>query len=294
MTIQVAHNKSVLGVIVGERVVLNELGLSVQEMLECLPLKYPELELGEYVIMPNHIHAIVTIHQRSTNKKNHLGFLIGRFKGTTACVYGKLKRAGIVPDIGEKLWQCDYWENLITREEKYRGYVQYIRDNPKKWTQDRWGAVTEYKLGNVDLLDAPKRAFVASQGYEATDFVPRRINISERGTSVPLGQDPVIISTFTGKQEREILHRALMKKQSIIHVCPQGIPLEHELSPEQKLALAEHRLLFISPQPSGSTLNKKVATWCNEYVLRHAQEIWVGDISPNGMLNALINALRQE
>ncbi len=91
-----------------------------------------------------------------------------------------------------------------------------------------------------------------------------------------------------------MLHRALMKKQSIIHVCPQGIPLAQELSLELQLALAERRLLFISPQPSGSTLNKKVATWCNEYLLRQAQEIWVGDISPNGMLDVLINALRPE
>ena len=309
VTIQVANNKSVLGAIAGERVMLNELGRSVQAVLEGLPLKYPELELGVYVIMPNHIHTIVTIHQRSTNKENHLGFLVGRFKGASAFVYGKFKRAGKVPDIGVHLWQCDYWEDLISSEEEYWGYVQYIRNNPKNWTRDRWGAVTTYMLGEEALLDAPKRAFVASQGYDSIDFVPRRINVSERGTflprrsawcnhdakpGVPHGQSPVLISTFTSKQERVVLRRALMKKQSIIHVCPQGIPLEQELSPEQQLALAERRLLFISPQPSGSTLNKKVATWCNEYLLRQAQEIWVGDISPNGMLDVLINALRPE
>ena len=111
---------------------------------------------------------------------------------------------------------------------------------------------------------------------------------------VPHGQDPVLISTFTSKQERAVLHRALMKKQSIIHVCPQGIPHACELTPLQQLALEEKRLLFISPQPSGSKLNKKVATWCNEYVLRQAGEIWVGDISPNGMLASLIDSLQQE
>ena len=307
VTIQVAHNKSVLGAIVGERVILNELGRSVQAVLDGLPLKYPELELGEYVVMPNHIHAIFTIHPCDTNKANHLGFLVGRFKGTAAFIYGKLKRAGKVPDIGEHLWQCDYWEDLISSKEEYWGYVQYIRNNPKNWTRDRWGAVTTYMLGEVALLNAPKRAFVASQTGVATDFVPQRIELSKRGTflprrsawcnhdaktGVPHGQDPVLISTFTSKQERAVLHRALMKKQSIIHVCPQGIPPEQELSPEQQLALAEHRLLFISPQPSGSKLNKKVATWCNEYLLRQAQEIWVGDITPNGMLDVLINALR--
>lgn len=294
VTVQVAHNASLLGAIVGERSVLNKLGRSVQEVLEALPLKYPELELGEYVIMPNHIHTIFTIHPCATNKENHLGFLVGRFKGAAAFIYVKLRREGKVPDIGEKLWQGDYWDDLISSEDEYWGYVHYIRNNARNWTRDRWGAVTAYMLGEVALLDSPKRAFVASQAGVATDFVPQRIVLSRRGTSVPPTQEAVLISTFTGRQEREVLRRALMTKQRIIHVCPQGIPNAKELTPLQHLALKEKRLLFISPQPGGSALNKKVATWCNEYVLRHAQEIWVGDISPNGMLATLIEGLRQE
>ena len=100
-----------------------------------------------------------------------------------------------------------------------------------------------------------------------------------------------LISTFTSAQEREVLRRVLTGNQSIIHVCPQGIPTEQELTPEQLQALAENRILFLSPQPSGSRLNKQVATWCNEYVLRHASEIWVGNISPNGMLETMLSAL---
>lgn len=57
-------------------------------------------------------------------------------------------------------------------------------------------------------------------------------------------------------------------------------------------AIDEGRALLISPQPPGSRLNKKVATWCNEYVLRQAEEIWVGDISPNGMLAAMLSAIK--
>ena len=38
-----------------------------------------------------------------------------------------------------------------------------------------------------------------------------------------------------------------------------------------------------------TALNKKVATWCNEYVLRNADEVWVGDISPNGMLSSMLS-----
>ena len=86
-----------------------------------------------------------------------------------------------------------------------------------------------------------------------------------------------------------MLRRALAKGRSVIQVVPQGIPLESEMSPELSAACREGRALLISPQPSGSRLNKKVATWCNEYVLCHADEVWVGDISPNGMLSSMLS-----
>ena len=43
---------------------------------------------------------------------------------------------------------------------------------------------------------------------------------------------------------------------------------------------------IISPQPGGSLLNEKVV----QYELRQAEEIWAGDISPNGMLAAWLTA----
>lgn len=291
VTMQVEHNRSILGTIVGEQCILNEIGNAVQNELISLPQKYPELELGEFVVMPNHLHAIFTIKERATNKKNHLGFLVGRFKGATTFLYGKLKQAGKAPDIGEHLWQIDYWEDLISSTDEQLHYERYIRNNPKNWSRDRWGAITTYMQGNKNLLDLPKRAFVASQGFSAANLNPRRLPYSKHGTSVPTSRNMPLISTFTSPQEREILRRALTKKRCIIHVCPQGIPAEHELPPEQRQALAEERLLFLSPQPHGSKLNKQVATWCNEYVLRHASEIWVGDISLNGMLTTMLSSL---
>ena len=112
--------------------------------------------------------------------------------------------------------------------------------------------------------------------------------ISVRGASAPAMP---IISTFTSAQEREALHRALAKGRAIIKVVPQGLPPENDLPPELQSALKDGRALFISPQPPGSSLNKKVATWCNEYVLHHADEIWTGDIAPNGMLATMMKAM---
>ena len=293
VTMQIEHNRSILGTIVGEECILNELGHVIRNELTSLPRKYPELELGEFIVMPNHLHAIFTIKERTTNKKNHLGFLVGRFKGATTFLYGKLKQAGKAPDIGEHLWQIDYWEDLISSSDELLHYERYIRNNPKNWSRDHWGAITAHMLGNESLLDLPKRAFVASQEFSATELKPQLLS-SRHGTSVPTSRDMPLISTFTSPQEREILRRALAKKRSIIHVCPQGIPTEQELPPEQLQALTEDCILFLSPQPQGSRLNKQVATWCNEYVLRHASEIWIGNITPNGMLDTMLTALLRE
>jgi hypothetical protein len=223
-----------------------------------------------------------------------------------------MRRAGVVEDIGEHLWQIDYWDRIVTREEQLAAYRKYIRENPKNWTRDRFGAVTQYSLGNLELLNGPRIAFVASHGFWASELKPKMVwrrtevrradmgggevchvdmggaAVSVRGASAP---SLPIISTFTSAQEREALRRALAKGRSVIKVVPQGLPLEGELSSELREALADGRILFISPQPTGSSLNKKVAAWCNEYVLRHADEIWVGDIAPNGMLATMIKAM---
>ena len=318
VTSQVAHNKSIFGAIVGEKVVLNDLGQKVWKYWQGLPAKYPELEVFESVLMPNHFHALIRIHYRATNREHHLGFLMSRFKGGTGYIYGKMRRAGLVEDIGEHLWQFDYWDDLVTSDGEFAAQAKYIRENPVNWSRDRYGACTSYYYGNLDLLNGPRIAFVASQGFYASELRPRRIwgrqdvRTKARRTDEGLGanqacrvegdgassmraalaaNNPIIISTFTSAQEREALRRALSKGKRIIQVIPQGIPPESELLPELAAACREGRALLLSPQQSGSRLNKKVATWCNEYVLRHSDEIWVGDISPNGMLHAMIKGL---
>ena len=340
VTSQVAHNKSIFGAIVGEKVVLNDLGQKVWEYWQGLPAKYPELEVFESVLMPNHFHALIRIHYRATNREHHLGFLMSRFKGGTGYIYGKMRRAGLIEDIGEHLWQFDYWDDLVTSDDEFAAQAKYIRENPANWSRDRYGACTSFHFGNLDLLNGPRIAFVASQGAYASELRPRKIwgrggvrakarrtdgefvvanraRRTDEGGLVANQADmqakayrpdeggalsmraasaanlSVIISTFTSAQEHEALRRALSKGKRIIQVIPQGIPPESELSPELAAACREGRALLLSPQPSGSRLNKKVATWCNEYVLRHADEIWAGDISPNGMLHAMIKGLRK-
>ena len=319
VSIQVAKNKSIFGAIVGVKAVLNALGAAVEAYWRALPLKYPELELFDFVVMPNHFHALLRIHFAPTNREHHLGFLMSRFKGGTSFIYGKMRRAGKIEDIGGQLWQRDYWDDLVTSDEEFAGWQKYIRENPANWSSDRYGACTAFTLGDTELLNRPRIAFVASQGFFASELRPRKIwakggaakaapfdenrHGEPRGAAHSEGEsqgaasqgsasaDRVLISTFTSAQEREALRRALANKRPLIAVFPAGIPAEGELDPRLAAAIREGWALAVSPQAPGSRLNKKIATWCNEFLLKNAEEIWVGVLSPNGMLTQMLAGL---
>lgn len=285
VTVQVAKNKSILGAVVGDRVVLNALGQAVAASWRALPTRYPELEIFDFVVMPNHFHALLRIHWRAANRTHHLGFLMGRFKGGTSFLYGRLRRAGEIEDIGASLWQRDYWDDLVTSAAEFRGWQRYIRENPAHWSSDRYGACTAHVQGDAELLNRPRVAFVASQGFGAAALKPRKI-WGNAG-----GGERVLISTFTSAQEREALRRALARRRPLIAVFPAGIPAAGALGEGLAAAIREGRALAVSPQAPGSRLNKKIATWCNEFVLKNADEIWVGDLSPNGMLAQMLAGL---
>ncbi len=300
VTTQVAHNKCILGAIVRDRFVPTPLGEEVRKAWLAMPGKHPEMELGEFAVMPNHFHAIVRIRWRPSNKEHHLGYLIGQFKGGTGFIYGRMRGAHggagapqadvrRCPDIGPHLWQSDYWDDLITSAGELAAQSRYNRGNPGNWTRDRFGPCTEYAFGNVELLSAPRIAFVASQGFAAAGM-RARLFWREGGAEAPQADmgEAVVISTFTSAQEREALRRALAKGRRVVAVLPGGIPPESELPPALADACREGRALLVSPQPSGSPLTKKAATWCNEYVLSDADEIWTGDLSDGGMLRAML------
>ncbi len=61
VTIVTQVRKTLFGNIVNGEIVLNDIGKMVDELWIDIPNHFPSVELGEFVIMPNHIHGIITI-----------------------------------------------------------------------------------------------------------------------------------------------------------------------------------------------------------------------------------------
>ena len=308
VTIQAAFNKTIFGAIVGKSCVLNELGNAVDESLRSLGKRYPGTEVVEFIVMPNHVHVILHLARRPDNRKHQLGYVIGRFKGWISKVYRDMLAAGRAVDVGATPWQRDYWDKLVTTPEQLEGYRRYIRENPAKWTRDRFGAVTNYSFGNVALLNARLVAFVASQGACRSDLRPKLLWVRESALRMagaearhpdqigeaglcPRDKAPVI-STFTSAQERAVFAKVMAHDRRFIKVYPGGIPPLGELEPAIAEACEAGRGLLISPSPSGTGLNKQRAVWCNEYILKNAAEVWAGEITPGHTLASLVAALK--
>ena len=301
VTFQVFENKSELGAIVGECCVLNALGEAVKNLIETLPKFNHEVFVDAFVVMPNHVHLILKIEDCTTNTDHHLGKIIGKLKSLAAHEYRLLKEKGLVRDIGSKLWQANYWDKIVTSHEQLEAIRAYIVNNPKKWSIDRFGPVTSHSLGNLDLLNEPLVAFVASQegkqGMTALRTEIREVRgmtalctesaLGVRGYHAP--QKMPVISTFTSSQERAILRKLISLGRRFIAVYPGGIP--KALPDEIKNLVDSGNALLLSPVESGTGVNKQRAIWCNEYLIRRAQKVWCGYIKPGGTLESILKGI---
>ena len=90
------------------------------------------IRLGDYVIMPNHIHMILQIPPEEAGYT--IGEYVGMFKSLTLHHWRKVcNREGSV--MGE-VWQRKYYEHVIRNEVDHLEKLRYILENPDAWDKD--------------------------------------------------------------------------------------------------------------------------------------------------------------
>jgi len=76
--------------------------------------------LHDYVLMPNHVHVLVSIPSIS------LDSIVRGWKGISARVINRLRNQS------GKLWQRGYWDRMVRDDEHFTRCKRYIRANPAK------------------------------------------------------------------------------------------------------------------------------------------------------------------
>ena len=142
---------------------LSEIGKLAEQFWYEIPNHFPMVELGNFVVMPNHVHGILIIDKTNDESFSesvetrqclvstiHSNTIIGssRFqnqgKNTISSIVGSYK--SIVTKISRQInpnfgWQSRFHDHIIRNSESFDNIQHYIGQNPSKCKED-----TFYKL----------------------------------------------------------------------------------------------------------------------------------------------------
>lgn len=125
---------------------LNDAGQMVEQEILDPPGHFSNVDLDEFVVMPNHIHMLIGIRGEDGNGVPlSLASVVGAFKSRTTNRYIRGIKMGLLPPFDRHLWQRDYYETIMRDEGWLDQRRAYIEANPANWRED------------PDMQDADKR-----------------------------------------------------------------------------------------------------------------------------------------
>ncbi|MBS7255200.1 transposase [Flavobacterium branchiicola] len=153
------------GEIRNNKMVLSQVGIIADLLWHQIPMHHDNVELGDFVVMPNHIHGILIIDKQLNNidleNVNNMNDVDGvetghvlslssnpgsqRFqnigKNTISSIVGSYKSA--VTKHANRLgyphqWQKLFYDNIIRDNNQYQRISDYIVSNPENWTKDKF------------------------------------------------------------------------------------------------------------------------------------------------------------
>ncbi len=139
VTVCVADKKSILSRIQPNHeetrysIELLPMGTETEKTIQYINNNYKQVKIEKYVIMPDHIHLLIHLENKSEFDTDRQGCLslrdvVKHLKSYTTREYRK--RTG---DKQSVLWQQRYYDHIIRNDEDYNEKWQYIDNNPLKY-----------------------------------------------------------------------------------------------------------------------------------------------------------------
>jgi hypothetical protein len=167
ITLVTTNRQPILGILKGETIERTKLGQAIAEEINRIPTYNgaESIEIYSYVIMPDHVHILLRIHDRLPK---HIGQYIAWFKikCTDAC---SALTGGPVSET-MRPFAPDYHDRLLKGKNQLSHMVRYIQDNPRRLALKRAnkdlfrirqnqliGTIQCTVLGNIFLIEHPLR-----------------------------------------------------------------------------------------------------------------------------------------
>ncbi len=155
VTICTYQRSCLLGAVKNGVMILNAWGRIVQDEWRRTERVRSNVQLDDFVIMPNHLHCILLIvddaptsatsalsnARAGGNAPGSLGQIIGHFK---SIVTKRVRKSGASTSI--PVWQRNYYEHVIRTESDLQRIREYIIANPARWDDD------DYFVDNGGLM----------------------------------------------------------------------------------------------------------------------------------------------
>lgn len=109
-----------------ERGRLNKMGIIAETCMQEISQHFGGCKVDKFVIMPNHIHAILVIDEMG---ESPITTIIGQYKASVSKLIHKEN-----PDL--QVWQRSFHDHVIRSQKRYEEIWSYIDTNPLRWTED--------------------------------------------------------------------------------------------------------------------------------------------------------------
>ena len=123
---------------------LSQIGKYLDKIINEASEHNPELHIRNYVIMPNHLHLMVTLNKQNipicnNNNSDNNMMCISRNRGRLSLIIGFIKRAVTKYANDSNLrfrWQTGFYDCIIFNSNEYQLFNKYIDSNLKNWVND--------------------------------------------------------------------------------------------------------------------------------------------------------------
>ena len=108
----------------------SSIGLTAAECIRDIPIHYSGVEILDYVVMPNHIHLLISLI--NATEMVNLSTTIAACKST-------ITRKVRIDSPALLLWQKSFHDHIIRDKNEYQRIHNYIIANPKNWGKPKKG-----------------------------------------------------------------------------------------------------------------------------------------------------------
>ncbi len=139
ITICTANHRKILSEVIPVGAIINRpqiklsaTGRIADSAIREIPVHYQSVSIEKYVIMPNHVHLLISINQAAENDNGRL------IIAPTVSRIIKQFKSEVTKKAGFSLWQKGFYDHIIRNDADYESVWIYIDENPLKWENDEY------------------------------------------------------------------------------------------------------------------------------------------------------------